>query len=155
MKKILACCLCIGVLVLTFCSWVDPNTVDVYTGSIQYVSSDYTVTQLSGSIQYFFDDYVHLALDSNGYLYNASEATVSGKALINGTEYNIQMLSLDGFQIQQTYVSNTVTRTTWVDYNLSPDVLPSSWELPELALIFLVVILIIGICLILFGGYLH
>lgn len=142
-------------LIFIFCSWVDPNTVDVYTGNIYFKSASYDVTQLSGNIEYFFEDTVYLGLDSSGYLYNTSGTSVSGLARINGVEYNIQIPSLGGLQIQQTYYSNNYERTTWVNYNLEPDVLPSAWELPELSLIFLVIILILGLALILFGGYLH
>lgn len=155
MRKILACCFCISIFILTFCSWVDPNTVDVYTGNISFKSSSYDVTRLSGSIKYFFEDTVYLGLDNSGYLYNTSGTTVGGLALINGVEYNIQIPSLGGLQIQQTYNSSGYERSTWVNYNLSPDVIPSAWELPELAIVFIAIIIIIVMCLILFGGYLR
>lgn len=142
-------------LIFILCSWVDPKTVDVYTGNITFKSSSYDVTRLSGNIEYFFEDTVYLGLDSSGYLYNTSGTTVGGLARINGVEYIIQIPSLGGLQIQQTYISNNYERSTWVNYNLQPDTLPSAWELPELAMVFLVVILILGVALILFGGFLH
>lgn len=141
-------------IIFLFCSWVDRDTIDTYTGDITYVSSSYDVTELSGDIEYFFDDYVHLGLSSAGYLYNASPDTISGVALIGGTEYLIQMNSLGGLQIQQTYISNTYTRTTWVDYNLRPDVLPSSFDLSELAPIFVVFLIFMIIPLMFYRGIL-
>lgn len=141
-------------IILLFCSWVDRDTIDTYTGDITYVYSQYDVTRLSGDIEYFFDDYVHLGLSSAGYLYNASPDTISGVALIGGTEYAIQMTSLGGLQIEQTYITNTYTRTTWVNYNLRPDVLPSSFDLSELAPIFIVFLIFMIIPLMFYRGIL-
>lgn len=141
-------------IILLFCSWVDRDTIDTYTGDITYVYSQYDVTRLSGDIEYFFDDYVHLGLSSAGYLYNASPDTISGVALIGGTEYSIQMQSLGGLQIQQSYTSSGYTRTTWVDYYLDPDVLPSSFDLSELAPIFIVFLIFMIIPLMFYRGIL-
>lgn len=141
-------------IILLFCSWVDRDTIDTYTGDITYVYSQYDVTRLSGDIEYFFDDYVHLGLSSAGYLYNASPDSINGVALIGGTQYAIRMNSLSGLEVQQTYYTNNIARSTWVEYNLDPDVLPSSFDLSELAPIFVVFLIFMLIPLIFYRGIL-
>lgn len=151
MKKIL---LFLPVLFLCLCSFVDPHTVDVYEGDLQYVSSDYDVVRLSGNISYYLDDYSYIGLSSGGHLFNASGDTVNGTGIVNGTEYNIRLQARSGFEIEQTYTINNYTRTTWVQYNLTPDVIPSSWDLPELAPVLLVVLALITVCFVIFKGIL-
>lgn len=132
-------------IIFLFCSWVDRDTIDTYTGTISFQSASYDVTQLSGSIEFYLMDYGHLGLDSSGGLLNASSNTIKGVALINGTEYPIQFLSNGGLQIQQDYFSNTIWRTTWANYRLYPDELPSPYDLSDLApiaLLFLVFMII-------------
>lgn len=128
-------------LLLTFylSSWVDPSSVDVYHGSIQYADDGtYSVTHLSGDIQYWLSDYSGLSLDSSGFLISTKQVSRGGRALIGGTEYNIRFNSLSGLQIEQSYYYGSNLRTAYIDYNLTPvsasDV-PSSWSIPELSLI--------------------
>lgn len=142
------------ILILLLCSWVNPYTIDTYNGDISFADSDYNVTNLSGRITYFFDEYVNLGLLDDGTLYNASSVSISGKALINGQTYNIQMPSLGGFQIQQSYILNNFERTTWVDYDLYPDIAPSNFDLSDLAPIFILFLVFILIPLIFYRGIL-
>lgn len=151
MKRLL---LILPIIFLCFSGFVDPHTVDVYTGDIQYVDSEYNVTHLSGDIEYYFDDYTYVGLSSGGHLFNASNITVNGTAIIAGTEYNIRMQPRSGFEIQQTYYNNNVARSVWVSYNLTPDVIPSSWDLPELVPVFLVILALISVCFVIFKGIL-
>lgn len=151
MKRLL---LLLPIVFLCFCGFVDPHTVDVYTGDIVFADDDTNVTRLSGNIEYYFDDYTYVGLSSGGHLFNASSTTVSGTAMIGGTEYNIRMQPRSGFEIQQTYYSGTATRTVWVSYNLTPDVIPSSWDLPQLAPVLLVALALIIVCFVIFKGIL-
>ena len=44
-------CVCLLIFTISLCSWVDPSTVDVYHGSIQFAdTSEYNVVHLSGDI---------------------------------------------------------------------------------------------------------
>lgn len=135
------------------CSWVDRSTMDTYYGSIQFVESSYDVTRLSGRIEYYLTDSTNLCLDSSGKLLNGSATTLKGYALINGSEYPIQFLSNGGLQIQQEYLSNTSWRTTWVYYDLTPDIVPSSFDLSEIAPIFILFILFIFISVSITKGF--
>lgn len=141
-------------LVLFLCSWVDRDSVDTYYGSISFVSSDYDVQRLSGRVEYYLMDYGHIGLSDNGFLLNASSSTINGVLLINGTEYPIRLLSNGGLQIQQTYYYNTITRTTWVDYNLYSDIVPPSYSFSDLAPIFILFLVFIIIPLSFYRGVL-
>lgn len=149
MKKLI---LLLPFLFLFLCSFVDPHTVDVYSGNIKFVSSEYSVTQLSGSIEYYLDDYTYVGLSSGGHLFNSSGTAVYGTGIVNGTEYNIRMQARSGFEIEQSYIHNNYTRSVWVSYNLTPDVIPSSWDVVQLAPLFLVIISLIAVCFIIFKG---
>lgn len=130
-------------LILVFCfylsSWVDPLTVDVYHGSIQYADDgSYSVPHLSGDIQFWLSDYSGLSLDSSGFLVSTKQISRGGRALIGGTEYSIRFNSLSGLQIEQSYYYGSTLRTAYIDYNLtpsSPSDVPSAWSIPELSLI--------------------
>ena len=134
------------------CSWVDPQTVDTYSGSISFNSSSYDVTPLFGSIEYFLMSYQNFGLSDSGSLINASPSTVKGSAIIGGVEYPIQFLSNDGLQIQQQYYSNNILRSTWVSYDLYPDVVPSPFDLSDLSSIFILFVLFIIIPLFMIRG---
>jgi len=142
-------------LILLLCSWVDRDTIDTYTGSITFQSASYDVTQLSGTIEFYLMDYGHLGLDSSGALLNASSNTIKGVALINGIEYPIQFTSNGGLQIQQDYISNSMWRTTWVNYRLYPEELPSSYDLSDLAPIALLFLVFMFIPLSFYRGILQ
>lgn len=151
MKKIL---IFIPLLFLCLCSFVDPNTIDVYTGDIQYVGSQYSVTRLSGNIEYYLDDYEIIGTDDRGYLFNASDDVVNGHALIGGVEYNIRLQARQGFEIEQEYVNNNITRTTWVQYNLTPDIIPSQFQAPDLTIMLIFILVFIAIAFIVMRGIL-
>lgn len=151
MKRLL---IILPILFLCLCSFVDADTVDVYTGDISFIDSEYNVTRLSGNIEYYLDDYSYLGLSSGGHLFNASNITLNGTAIISGTEYNIRMQPRSGFEIQQTYITNNMTRTVWVSYNLTPDIIPSSWDVPQLAPVLLVILALIIVCFVIFKGIL-
>lgn len=128
-------------LILLMCSWVDRDTIDTYHGSIVFRESSYDVSNLSGDIEYYLMSYANIGLSDDGSLLNGSPNSVKGYALINGVEYPIQIPSNGGLQIQQEYLSNMTYRTTWVSYDLYPDVIPSAFSLSELAPIFVVFLL--------------
>lgn len=133
----------ICIIFLSLCSFVDSSLVDVYTGSISYLGSDYVVTDLSGSIQYYLTDYDDISLDSNGMLYNIGSNTIYGCASIGGTDYSIRLNSLSGLQIQQSYYTNGYLRSVWIDYDLVPHQLPVSSDPAALYLILLVFFVIL------------
>lgn len=131
-------------LILLFtCSWVDRDTIDTYYGSIVFLESSYDVSNLSGDIEYYLTSYANIGLSDDGSLLNGSPNVVKGYALINGVQYSIQIPSNGGLQIQQEYLSNMTYRTTWVSYDLYPEVIPSSFSLSDLAPIFVVFLLFI------------
>lgn len=152
MKKILL--ILLPFIFLTLCSFVDPDTIDVYTGRIRYVSSDYGAPQLSGTITYYLDNYEDVCLTSGGGLFNGSNGSYFGTAIINGTEYNIRFSPRSELEIQQTFQYNNYSRTEWVHYILYPDVVPLQFELPQLTIIFILVVALICVCFIIFKGVL-
>lgn len=137
MKKYYLIFLFIPLLFISLCSFVDSDTIDVYTGDIQYVSSSNSVTRLSGNITYYLDNYDDICLTTGGGLFNGSNSTYSGTAIISGTEYNIRFNARSELQIQQSYYSNNIERTEWVNYILYPDVVPSEYEFTDLSIIFI------------------
>lgn len=140
--------LCILSLFL-LCSWVDPQSVDVYNGQIVYADTQgYNVTRLSGDIQYWLEDYVGTAYDSSGYLFNTDNSIISGRALISGQEYDVRLYSQGGFQIEQTYyTTNNIARQAWISYNLTPEVLPVPYSFPELAIVFMFILVFLLVCI--------
>lgn len=146
--RILNIFLCI-ITILCLCSWVDPQTVDVYNGQIAYADTQgYNVTRLSGDIQYWLEDYVGTAYDSSGYLFNTDNSIISGRALIGGQEYDVRLYSQGGFQIEQTYyTTNNIARQAWISYNLTPEVLPVPYSFPELAIVFVFILVFLLVCI--------
>lgn len=124
LSRILLCC--IPIILCNLCSWVDPDTMDVFSASIVKTDYTYETTNLSGSAQYYLSSYDGIALDDGGHLYNSSNVTINGRILTSYGEFNLRLPSLSGAQIYQEYVSGTSVRSTWVSYNLTPDELPSS-----------------------------
>lgn len=114
------------VFLCNLCSWVDPDTMDVFDASIVKTDFTYETTNLSGSAQYYLSSYDGIALDESGHLYNSSSVTINGRILTPYGEFSLRLPSLSGAQIYQEYVTGTSVRSTWVSYNLTPDALPSS-----------------------------
>lgn len=125
----------IPLLLCNLCSWVDPETMDVYSGSTVKTDFTYETTNLSGSAQYYLSSYDGIALDDGGHLYNSSAVTINGRILTSYGEFSLRLPSLSGAQIYQEYVTGTSVRSTWVSYNLTPDKLPSSGNEPVLYVI--------------------
>lgn len=151
MKKII---LLIPFLFLFLCSFVDPSTIDVYEGNIQFVSSEYNVTRLSGDITYYLDGYNVVGLSSGGHLFNASDDVLNGTAIIGGNEYNIRLQARSGLEIEQTYTFNNYTRSTWVQYNLTPDIIPSQFQAPDITIMLLFVVVFILVAFLVMRGIL-
>lgn len=125
-------------------SWVDPSTIDVYSGMIQRYDYTYDVTDLSGYIDYYLISYDDFCLDSNGYLFNASSSTSSGSLrTAAGAEYEIRFTSRSGLEIQQAYTSSGYQRTAWIGYNLVPEDLPIAFTVSEFSIVAIAVILFI------------
>lgn len=142
MKRILALVLCL--IPLWLCSWVNEDTVDVYTGTAYMVPSDYAVTNLGGSVRFYVSSYEGFGLSSSGYLINAGSSQRSGYLLArDGQEYPCRFSVNGGLEIQQPYYQNNMQRTAWVSYNLVPDVVPSWFTLPEIALITITIVVFI------------
>lgn len=145
-------------VILTMCSWVQPDTVDVYDGSIQYADTQgYSVTRLSGFVEFYLDRSIGLARTDSGYLINTGSNALSGYVLVSGVEYPCRFLALGSegvFQIQQSYYQNTQYRTAWITYNLTSDVLPSSYSYIEYLVVFLAVLLalLVGVNYLFRGG---
>lgn len=135
---------CLLLLPLLLGGWVDPDTIDVYTGYAVKADNSYDVSDLSGTVQYYLTGYDGFCLDSNGYLFNSSSTSRTGICRTSaGYELECRMNARSGFQIQQTYYSSGIARTAWISYNLVPDLLPSALTLAELALIVITVIVFI------------
>lgn len=148
-ERLLALLCCTIVLIPMLCSWVDPNTVDVYSGSI--VKTDFTqnTANLSGQIQYFVSGYNGFCLSENGILWNTSNTARTGYMLTyNGVQYECRFPAGGGFQIYQSYQQNTTTRWVWVSYDLTPDEVPTVYGLVEYALILIASIVMILVAVI-------
>lgn len=142
MKRILALVLCL--VPLWLCSWVNEDTVDVYTGTASINPTDVPVANLGGRVRFYLSSYDHFGLSSSGYLINAGSTQRTGYLLApNGGEYPCRFSVNGGLEIQQTYVLNNYERTVWVSYNLLPDVVPSWFTLPEIALITITIVVFI------------
>lgn len=113
-------------LLLNLTSWVNPDTMDVYSCSIVKTDFNYETTNLSGAAQYYLSSYDGIVLDGSGNLYNSSNVTINGRILTPYGEFSLRLPSLAGAQIYQEYVSGTSVRSTWVSYNLLSDELPST-----------------------------
>lgn len=134
-KLLILVCGIVPVVLCNLCSWVDPDTIDVFSASIVKTDFTYETTNLSGSAQYYLSSYDGIALDDAGHLYNSSNVTINGRILTPYGEFSLRLPSLDGAQIYQEYVTGTLVRSTWVAYNLTPVELPSpSSGSPELVL---------------------
>lgn len=148
--KRFACVLLLILVLCSLCSWIDPDTLDVWQGSITFVNSSYDVTHLSGRIEFYLDSYDGLCLTDSGNLYNSSNVALNGSALISGSQYDIRLSSLGELQISQQYTRNGYTYSTWVDYHLAPDdgLIPGSPFDPS----FFYVISLILVIVLLFAG---
>lgn len=146
LSMILLCC--IPIILCNLCSWVDPDTMDVFSASIVKTDYTYETTNLSGSAQYYLSSYDGIALDDCGHLYNSSNLTINGRILTPYGEFNLRLPSLSGAQIYQEYVSGTLVRSTWVSYNLTPDQLPVPSSLAP-HIVFIAAVLIITLPLLL------
>lgn len=152
-SKIQILLLCI-MLPLFLGSWVDGSSIDVYTGTIQYADTNgYNVANLSGSISFYLSSYDDLALNESGYLVSAAPSVISGRLLTSqGAEFPCRFSAFSGFQIEQSYYYNgTYERTTWIDYNLTPDTLPLQLSVPELSIVAVVFVLFILVAIIIIG----
>lgn len=139
MKNTILIILCM-LSILMLCSWVDPSSVDVYSGTISINNTTgYTVANLSGSVEFYLDNYRQLGYDSSGYVYNPTPDYYNGLALISGNQYPCRMAPNAGFQIQQVSVSTGYDRNVWVDYNLSVTELPTGFSVPEFSIIFIAI----------------
>lgn len=130
------------VVLCNLCSWVDPDTMDVFSASIVKTDYTYETTNLSGSAQYYLSSYDGIALDESGHLYNSSNVTINGRILTPYGEFNLRLPSLSGAQIYQEYVIGTTVRSTWVSYNITPDELPVPSSLAP-HIVFIAAVLII------------
>lgn len=155
MKKFIVCVLCILSLVPLFCSWIDPKSYDVFSGSLIYVSSAVNTnpTHLSGDCEYYLDTYDGLALTSTGFLLSTG-GSYSGRVLVGGNEYPCRFTSFGEFEIQQPYYQNNVERTTWVQYHLRSDTLPSSITPTEILIALLAIASIILLAVVIIGRFL-
>lgn len=138
--KYIAFLLAVFVLCLFLCSWVDPATVNVYSGTLRG-SGLYNGFQ----IQYYVNDSSHLGLSSAGYLVSTDRYTVSGRGLINSYEFPIRFDPDSGFQMQD--------GTTWVSYNLEPLSVPSHFPFPVWLGFLGFLLLLLVVALLIFGRF--
>lgn len=129
-KRYISLIIALIISVLFICSWVDPRTVDIYDADIFIYDNTYGVTDLSGSIQFFLHSYDGLAFSDSGYVYNTLGSNITGRALINGSEYSIRINSFGGLSVQQTYY-NGYERTVWQTYNMTMSKLPGSIDISD------------------------
>lgn len=149
MKKLILA-FSILLLPLLLGGWVDPDTVDVFTGYAVKSDNSYDVSDLSGSIQYYLTGYDGFCLDSNGYLFNSSSTARTGSCrTAAGYETECRFNARSGLQIQQTYYSNGIARTAWISYNLTPDTIPVSWSTTEIMLLVIGALTMVSTCVIL------
>lgn len=131
--------LLISLLILPFwlCSWVDQSSSDTFEGTIIFnsVDNNVNVTHLSGSGKFILNDYSTLCNTSSSFLYNYGSSGLVGTMNLNGTDYPIRFQSQSELQVQQSYTQNGQQRTTWVNYHLRADKLPSDLSVSEIALI--------------------
>lgn len=143
MKKSFVLILLLTILSLYLCSFVNPSSTDIFTGTIIFNESEYPVTHLSGSADFAFPDYSDFVLNDSGFLYNLGSSTKSGLMELNGNTYEVRFQSHDELQVRQTYTSSSSIRSTWVSYHLRADRLPSDLSFGDILFISLTVISII------------
>ena len=143
MKKSIVLILLLLILSLYLCSFVNPSSTDIFTGTIIFNYSDKPVVHLSGEAEFVFPDYSDFALSDSGFLYNLSSATKSGLMKLNGTTYEVRFTTHGELEVLQTYSTSSSTRDTWVDYHLRADRLPSDLSFGDILFISLTVITIL------------
>lgn len=143
MKKSFVLILLLFILSLYLCSFVNPSSTDTFTGTIIFNQSDYPVVHLSGEAVFVFPDYSDFAITDSGFLYNLSSSTKSGLMEINGTTYEVRFTTHGELEVMQTYISSGYDRSTWVDYHLRADRLPSDLTFGDILFISLTVITIL------------
>lgn len=126
-------------------AWVDPDTIDVYSGYARINnSSGYSVSDLTGDVTFYVSAYDGFCLDTAGYLYNSSPTLRSGELRTsNGAVYECRFPSLGYLQIQQEYTSSGYTRTAWIDYYLIPDIVPTPYSFIEFGIVVIAVVVFI------------
>lgn len=126
--KYAAIVLCVF-LVLSLCSWVAPDTVDLYSGTIV---SGY----LAGSdCQFYLDNYSGIALSDSGVMLSTDHSK-QGMILVNGAEYE--------FTCSPGQSCKMLVGSAWLDFDIAPDQLPSPFPYPVYVGLF-AVLLIFGI----------
>lgn len=143
MKRILL--LLVLTLPLILGSWVDPDTIDVYSGyAMINNTSGYSVTDLTGDIEYYLTGYTGICLDDRGYLYNSSAVVLYGEIeTSSGVSYECRFPTKGYLQIEQEYTSSGYTRTAWIDYYLLPDVVPTPYTVVEFGIVVVAIVVFI------------
>ena len=127
MKK-LYLLLIVPLLSLPFFGFVSSDSYPVYSGTLSYIDTQYSpVVNLNNqSINFWLNDY-DVALSTNNYLVNVSANTLTGTIQIGNNEYNCRITSGSSvFEIYQQYQTSYGSSSTWVDYHLTPDSLPTN-----------------------------
>lgn len=139
-NKIVCIFLICIMMILTLCSWVDPATVNVYTG---YISGS---GPLSGqSCEYYIDNSYNIGLENTGSIFNNGPNTIHGKIRVNGIEYDITLYP--GAAPSLHYNNN------WIDIDLRPDVLPAKFPYILYITFLLACVLVVIFILSVFRGF--
>lgn len=143
-RLLMLLCLFLFVLPVLLGGWVDPTTADVYSANIVYADTNgYSVTNLSGPVTFYLSSYSGLIYDDKGAMINSQANSKIGFINTGSGVYDCRVTSMGGFQVSQTYYYGSTLRTVWIDYDIYPTVLPTSYSLPEFSMIYLVFVLFI------------
>lgn len=111
MAKRIILCACCTAFICILCSWVDPVTVNVYSGILRGSGS------LSGmSCQYFLTSH-DVGIADTGELINTGSSIIHGSVLAGSSEYDLRIFSN---QESELYVNGQ-----WIDYQIVPEVMPA------------------------------
>ena len=111
-KRIILCAFCAAVI-CALCSWVDPVTVNTYSGYIRGSGP------LSGQSCSFYLDSHDIGITDTGELINVGGSVIHGSVLVGSSEYALMIFSNSQSEIN--------VGGSWIAYDIVPEVMPASF----------------------------
>lgn len=111
MAKRIILCACCAAIICALCSWVDPVTVNIYSGVIRGSGS------LSGLPCQFYITSSDVGIADTGELLNVGSSIIHGSVLAGSSEYELRIFSNQGSELN--------VNGQWVDYQIVPEVMPA------------------------------
>lgn len=133
-------------LVLFFCSFVDPDYHPVYECNVYYSqSSSFPITDYSSQGSSFYVSSDNFSIDENGYLINTSASSISGAFLYNNQSISFTLSSNSNeVSVRQLINSSYGSTTGTVYYHIEVlNYAPSVSDFSPLILLAIIVLLLV------------